>query len=191
MTRHPLAALVATLAVSGAAHAAVLTESNISTADAQKLATAAVAACQAKGYNVSASVVDRAGLLKAFVRADNAGPHTIEASRAKAFTSASAKAPTLAIMENAQKNPGAANLTDIPGYLLLGGGVPIKAGNNVIGAIGVAGAPGGNLDAQCADGAGRERGVVQVRRANLTPNAAGWPAAFGIMRAFGFERFIK
>lgn len=151
MTRHPLAALVATLAVSGAAQAAVLTESNISTADAQKLASAAVAACQAKGYNVSASVVDRAGLLKAFARADNAGPHTIEASRAKAFTSASAKAPTLAIMENAQKNPGAANLTDIPGYLLLGGGVPIKAGNNVIGAIGVAGAPGGNLDAQCAD----------------------------------------
>ncbi|CAB3632924.1 GlcG/HbpS family heme-binding protein [Achromobacter pulmonis] len=151
MTRYPLATLVATLAVSGAAHAAVLSESNISSADAQKLASATVAACQAKGYHVSASVVDRAGLLKAFARADNAGPHTIEASRAKAFTSASAKAPTLAIMENAQKNPAAANLTDIPGYLLLGGGVPIKAGNSVIGAIGVAGAPGGNLDAQCAD----------------------------------------
>ena len=150
MTRHPLAALVATLAVSGAAHAAVLTESNISTADAQKLATAAVAACQAKGYNVSASVVDRAGLLKAFVRADNAGPHTIEASRAKAFTSASAKAPTLAIMENAQKNPGAANLVNIPGYLLLGGGLPVKAGNEVIGAVGIGGAPGGHLDDQCA-----------------------------------------
>ena len=97
MTRHTLAALVSTLAFTGAAHAAVLSESNISTADAQKLATAAVAACQAKGYNVSASVVDRAGLLKAFVRGDNAGPHTIEASRAKAFTSASAKAPTLAL----------------------------------------------------------------------------------------------
>lgn len=96
-------------------------------------------------------MVDRAGLLKAFARADNAGPHTIEASRAKAFTSASAKAPTLAIMENAQKNPGAANLSDIPGFLLLGGGVPLKAGDTVIGAIGVAGAPGGHLDAQCAD----------------------------------------
>ena len=108
------------------AQAAVLTESNISTADAQKLATASVAACQAKGYNVSAAVVDRAGVLKAFVRADNAGPHTVEASRAKAFTSVSAKSPTLAMMENAQKNPGAANLTDIPGFLLLGGGVPVK-----------------------------------------------------------------
>ncbi|MNR14354.1 hypothetical protein D3C85_1308260 [compost metagenome] len=95
-------------------------------------------------------MVDRAGNLKAFARADNAGPHTIEASRAKAFTSASAKAPTQAMMENAQKNPGAANLTDIPGFLLLGGGVPLKAGNEVIGAIGIGGAPGGHLDEQCA-----------------------------------------
>ena len=140
-------------ACAGAANAAVLTESNLSMADAQKLATATVAACQAKGYNVSAAVVDRAGLLKAFARADNAGPHTIEASRAKAFTAVSAKSPTLAMMENAQKNAGAANLVYLPGFLLLGGGVPIKAGNDVIGAVGVGGAPGGHLDEQCANAA--------------------------------------
>ena len=110
--------------------------------------------------NVSAAVVDRAGVLKAFVRADNAGPHTVEASRAKAFTSVSAKSPTLAMMENAQKNPGAANLTDIPGFLLLGGGVPVKAGSAVIGAIGVAGAPGGHLDAECADAALAENAAL-------------------------------
>ncbi|MFI8611042.1 heme-binding protein [Pseudomonas sp. NPDC077649] len=151
MPRFSLAALFCALTCAGAANAAVLQERNLSSADAQQLAAATVAACQAKGYNVSAAVVDRAGLLKAFTRADNAGPHTIEASRAKAFTAASAKTPALAIMENAQKHPGAANLTDIPGFLLLGGGVPVKAGDNVIGAIGVAGAPGGHLDAQCAD----------------------------------------
>lgn len=54
------------------------------------------------------------------------------------------------MMDTAQKNPGAANLTDIPGFLLLGGGVPLKAGNDVIGAVGVGGAPGGHLDAQRA-----------------------------------------
>ncbi|WP_347614310.1 GlcG/HbpS family heme-binding protein, partial [Comamonas thiooxydans] len=90
---------------------------------------------------------------RAVQRADNAGPHTVEASREKAFTSASAKAPTLAIMENSQKNAGAANLKDIPGFLLLGGGVPVKVGNEVIGAVGVAGAPGGHLDDQCAQAA--------------------------------------
>lgn len=57
---------------------------------------------------------------------------------------------TLAMMETAQKNSGAANLVDIPGFLLLGGGVPVKVGNEVIGAVGVGGAPGGQLDEQCA-----------------------------------------
>ena len=54
------------------------------------------------------------------------------------------------MMEGSQKNPAAANLVYIPGYLLLGGGVPVKVGNEVIGAVGVGGAPGGNLDEQCA-----------------------------------------
>jgi len=83
-------------------------------------------------------------------RADNAGPHTLAASLQKAYTSASARNNTLAMMEGAQKNPAAANLTDIPGFLLLGGGVPVRVGNDVIGAVGVGGAPGGHLDEQCA-----------------------------------------
>jgi uncharacterized protein GlcG (DUF336 family) len=95
-------------------------------------------------------VVDRAGGVRAVQRADNAGPHTLAASQQKAFTSASAKNATLAMMETAQKNPGAANLVDIPGFLLLGGGVPVKVGNEVIGAVGIGGAPAGNLDEQCA-----------------------------------------
>ena len=91
-----------------------------------------------------------AGTVRAVQRADNAGPHTLGASQQKAFTSASAKNTTLAMMEGAQKNPAAANLVYIPGYLLLGGGVPVKVGNEVIGAVGVGGAPGGHLDEQCA-----------------------------------------
>jgi len=54
------------------------------------------------------------------------------------------------MMEGAQKNPAGANLVYMPGFLLLGGGVPIKVGNEVIGAVGVGGAPGGHLDEQCA-----------------------------------------
>jgi uncharacterized protein GlcG (DUF336 family) len=74
----------------------------------------------------------------------------VEASRAKAYTSASAKNTTLAMMENAQKNPAAATLVYLPGMLLVGGGVPVKVGNEVIGAVGIGGAPGGHLDEQCA-----------------------------------------
>ena len=133
------------------AHAqAVRSEKNISLELANQIAAASVAACQANGHSVSATVVDRAGGVRAVQRADNAGPHTLAASHDKAFTSASAKNATLAMMEGAQKNPAAANLVHIPGFLLLGGGVPVKVGNDVIGAVGVGGAPGGHLDEQCA-----------------------------------------
>ena len=144
-------ATLALLAATSVAHAqAVRSEKNMSLELATQIAAAGVAACQANGYAVTTTVVDRAGGVRAVQRADNAGPHTLEASRLKAYTSASAKNTTLAIMETAQKNPAAANLGDIPGYLLLGGGVPIKVGNEVIGAVGIGGAPGGHLDEQCA-----------------------------------------
>ncbi|HEY1227217.1 MAG TPA: heme-binding protein [Ramlibacter sp.] len=144
-----VAALLAAVAGSASAQA-VRTQHDVSLELANRIATGAVAACAANGYSVAATVVDRAGVVRAVQRADNAGPHTLEASRLKAYTSASAKNTTLAIMETAQKNPAAANLGQIPGYLLLGGGVPLRAGNEVIGAIGVGGAPGGHLDEQCA-----------------------------------------
>ncbi len=144
-------ALTLTLVAAAAANAqAVRTEKNMSLELANQLASATVAACAANGYAVAATVVDRAGTVRAIQRADNAGPHTLAASQQKAFTSASAKNTTLAMMEGSQKNPAAANLVYIPGYLLLGGGVPVKVGNEVIGAVGVGGAPGGNLDEQCA-----------------------------------------
>jgi uncharacterized protein GlcG (DUF336 family) len=138
------------IAAQGASAQAVRTERNISLELANQIAAGAVAACAANGYAVAATVVDRAGSVRAVQRADNAGPHTLGASQQKAFTSASAKNATQAMMEGAQKNPGAANLVDIPGFLLLGGGAPIKVGNEVIGAVGVGGAPGGHLDDQCA-----------------------------------------
>jgi uncharacterized protein GlcG (DUF336 family) len=138
------------IAAAGANAQAVRTEKNMSLELANQIASASVAACAASGYAVTATVVDRAGTVRAVQRADNAGPHTLGASQQKAFTSASAKNNTLAIMEIAQKNQAAANLVYVPGYLLLGGGVPVKVGNEVIGAVGVGGAPAGNLDEQCA-----------------------------------------
>lgn len=145
-----ISALSLSLIAAAASAQAVRTEKNMSLELANQIASASVAACAANGYAVTATVVDRAGSVRAVQRADNAGPHTLAASQQKAFTSASAKNTTQAIMEGAQKNPAAANLVHIPGYLLLGGGVPVKVGNEVIGAVGVGGAPGGHLDEQCA-----------------------------------------
>ncbi len=145
-----LSALILAVASAAASAQAVRTERNISLDLANQIAAATVAACTANGYAVAATVVDRAGSVRAIQRADNAGPHTLSSSQAKAYTSASAKNTTLAMMEGAQKNPAGANLVYLPGFLLLGGGVPIKVGNEVIGAVGVGGAPGGHLDEQCA-----------------------------------------
>ena len=145
-----IALITLTLLASAAQAEGVRTEKTLSLDLANQLAAAGVAACQANGHAVAVTVVDRAGTVRAVQRADNAGPHTLEASFQKAFTSASAKNTTLAMMESAQKNPGAANLVHLPGFLLLGGGVPVKVGNEVVGAVGIGGAPGGHLDEQCA-----------------------------------------
>ena len=144
-----LAAALA-LAAFGANAQAVRSERNISLSLASQIASEAVNACAANGYAVAATVVDRAGTVRAVLRADNAGPHTLASSERKAWTSASARNTTQAMMQGAQQNPAGANLVYLPGFLLLGGGVPIKAGNDTIGAVGVGGAPGGHLDEQCA-----------------------------------------
>ncbi len=145
-------ALFALLALSAAplASAQVLQEKNLPLDIASEIAQQTVQICLAEGYNVTAAVVDRAGTLRALMRADKAAPHTVSASQRKAYTSASTRTPTGKLAENIQKNPGASQLAAIDGFLILGGGVPIKAGDDIIGAVGVGGAPGGHLDEACA-----------------------------------------
>lgn len=136
--------------VSLSAQAETLMQKNISLAQANALASAAIQSCSAKNYQVSVTVVDRAGVVKAMQRTDNAGPHTVKASEMKAYTALSTKNATGKVMESAQSNAGAQNMRDVPGFLLLAGGLPVKEGDDVIGAIGIGGAPGGHLDEACA-----------------------------------------
>lgn len=133
-----------------AAGAQALQERNMPLAAAQEVARGAVEACSAKGFNVAAAVVDRAGVVRALLRADRAGPHTVESARGKAYTSASLRNATAAVAEAVEKNPAQRNLGQIPGFLLLGGGLPVRVGDEVIGAVGVGGAPNGQLDEECA-----------------------------------------
>jgi uncharacterized protein GlcG (DUF336 family) len=114
-------------------------------------AKAAVDQCTKDGYRVSAAVVDRAGLLRAFLRADGAGPHTVESSEKKAYTAASMRGPTGNVAELIAKTPGLQGLQHMNDRILfLAGGLPIEFANEIVGGIGVGGAPGGHLDAACA-----------------------------------------
>jgi uncharacterized protein GlcG (DUF336 family) len=141
-----------------AAAQGLVTERTINAALAAEAAAAAVEACAGRGFRVTAAVVDRSGVLRALLRADGAGPHTVASARAKAYTSASMRANTTQILETVRTNPGATRLPDIEGFLIVGGGMPIRAGEEVVGAIGVGGAPGGHLDDQCA-----EAGIARIR----------------------------
>ncbi|MGH9601959.1 MAG: GlcG/HbpS family heme-binding protein [Terriglobales bacterium] len=118
---------------------------------ASKAAAAAVEKCKQDGYKVSASVVDRAGVLRVLMRGDGAGPHTTDSSSKKAYTAASLRRPTSEVAELITKNPTLQALRDMnEKILILGGGLPIEIGGEVVGAIGVGGAPGAHLDDACA-----------------------------------------
>ena len=144
--------LVGALA-SHASLAQVQTERTVSLALANEMVTAAVEACSAKNYNVVATVVDRSGYVKATQRADNARPHAIDIAQRKATTAAMLGYETNRLAENIQKGVTPASILNTPGFTSLLGGFPIKAGNEVIGGIGVSGAPGGHLDTECVDAA--------------------------------------
>jgi uncharacterized protein GlcG (DUF336 family) len=118
---------------------------------ATKAIHAAVDFCRKDGYRVTASVVDRGGVLRAMVRSDGAGPHTVESSRKKAFTAASLRRPTSELAELVAKNATLQALREMhPSILILGGGLPIEINGETVGGIGVGGAPGAHLDDACA-----------------------------------------
>jgi uncharacterized protein GlcG (DUF336 family) len=118
---------------------------------ASKAAGAALEKCAKDGYYVSVAVVDRAGVLRAQLRGDGAGPHTVDSSRKKAYTAASLRRPTSELAERIASNPALQAMSDMnENILMLGGGLPIEIGGEVVGAIGIGGAPGAQLDEGCA-----------------------------------------
>jgi uncharacterized protein GlcG (DUF336 family) len=139
------------LMASRAAAQEVVTEKALSLDLAHAIAQGALEKCRADGYHVSVTVLDRDGLVRASLRDDGSGPHTIVTSRRKAFTSVTFRQPSADWAKRVLTDPAVAGLKDTEGTIALGGAVPIKAGNEVIGAIGVSGAPGGEKDEACAN----------------------------------------
>jgi uncharacterized protein GlcG (DUF336 family) len=118
---------------------------------AGKATQASLDACNKDGYRVSVSLLDRAGVLRAMVRADGAGSHTVDSSRKKAYTAASLRRTTTELAELINKVPTLQALREMNDQvLILGGGLPIEIGGEIVGGIGVGGAPGAHLDDACA-----------------------------------------
>ena len=144
------AALTAVLAASFAAPAsAQLAHKDLSLDTAVTIATTAAATCKAQGYRVSVHVVGRNGEVLVALRGDDASPHTMENSMRKAYTSRTFRIPSGEMVKRLKENPqlAAIYLTNV---IATQGALPITIGDDVIGAVGVSGAPGGDKDAACA-----------------------------------------
>ena len=122
----------------------------LSAALAMEAAEETVAACAKQNYHETADVVDADGVSIAVLRGDGTGAHSLDSAHAKAYTAASFKNDTLALYDRAKGEDGIAPLAKLPHVMFFGGGVPIKLGDETIGAIGAAGAPGAKLDDGCA-----------------------------------------
>jgi uncharacterized protein GlcG (DUF336 family) len=129
---------------------APLTEKNVSMGLSLAIIQGALDQCTKDGYKVSVVIVDKGGNVAASVRGDGTGPHTLEFARMKAYTARTRNQPSLATQKQ-MEDPAFAFLRQIPNVVGVGGGVPIRAGNEVIGGVGVSGAPGGEKDEVCAN----------------------------------------
>ncbi len=136
--------------VTPAAAAGLAEVRSISSGLALEAASAAKEACLKTGFRVSVTVVDAAGVVLATVRDDGAAPHTVSTSQRKAYTALSSRMPTSQAVKILLANPDAFGMRQIDGFLILSGGLPIKAGDAVVGAIGVSGSPGADTDEKCA-----------------------------------------
>jgi uncharacterized protein GlcG (DUF336 family) len=114
-------------------------------------ASAALEECEDQGYRVAVTIVDQSGVEKVVLKGDNAGPHTLGSSYKKAFTAASTGSATLGLVDRVQKDPTLSGLSGMDErILLLAGGLPIRINNQIVGGIGVGGAPSGLIDQECA-----------------------------------------
>ncbi|HEY9080302.1 heme-binding protein [Magnetovibrio sp.] len=137
--------------ISGTAQAeGTFTTKSLTPELAVKLAQATLEACRAEGFQIAVAVVDKGGNAQALIRDRFAGPHTPRTATLKAYTAVSFRANTTGLADNSQAGKEASGVRDIPGVLMLGGGVVIETGGELIGAVGVSGAPGGSLDEACA-----------------------------------------
>jgi len=117
---------------------------------ALKAAQTALAACRNSGFQVAVAVVDRSGVVQALIRDRLAGPHTPDTAMGKGWTAISFRTDTLSLVKHTQSDQLSSGVRQLPNVVVLGGGVPIQAGGNTVGAIGVSGAPSGQADDDCA-----------------------------------------
>ena len=135
--------------------AGLVTERSISLGAAMELATAGLERCRADGYKVTVTVLNRHARTAVVLSDDGVNPHTVENSMRKAYTAFTTRSPSGEMAKRTQ--PGLAGFMLLDRITSIEGGLPIfSASKELVGAIGISGAPGGEKDAACAQ-AGLDR----------------------------------
>jgi len=147
-------------AVALPANAQLVTEKSLSAALALTIAQTAYDACVKQGYHVSVHVVGRDGETLIAIRGDGAPPHTFENSERKAYTARTFRKPSGEFAQQVKDNPASSQI-HLAKVIAAQGALPIKVGEEVIGAIGVSGAPGGDKDEACSK-AGIDKAAPQL-----------------------------
>ena len=129
---------------------AMFTTRSLTPDTALEAARAALENCRESGYQVAVAVVDRMGVLQVLIRDRFAGAHTPETARRKAWTATSFRTNTSDMLELTAAGNAQAGIRHLDNVAIIGGGVMIEAAGSLVGAIGVSGAPGGDLDDVCA-----------------------------------------
>lgn len=124
----------------------IVTQKNITLELAQTIANAAIAQCRTMGYKISVTVVDREGLPLVMLRDDGAGLSTPEGSDRKAYTARAFSQPSADFVKRLQDRPDSVGSRHYSRILALAGGLPIKVGDEIVGAVGVSGTPGKDDD---------------------------------------------
>src|SRR5262249_30459399 len=136
-----LALVALACAVAAPASAQLLQRKDLSYAIAKTIAENALEDCKARGYAVSVVVGGRGGDTRGALRADDAGPHTRENARRKAYTARTFRMTTEEFVKEMATRPVRREQTSLPHVIAIPGGVPIKVGNDVIGGVGLSGSP--------------------------------------------------
>ena len=136
-------------ALAAPASAQLLSQKNLSASMALTIAQTAMETCKANGYAVSVTVVGRNGEVLVQVRGDGTGPHTMENSMRKAYTSRTFRIPSGEMVQRLKDNP-TLGLIHLSNVIANQGALPIKVGEETIGGVGASGAPGGEKDEVCA-----------------------------------------
>lgn len=112
---------------------------------ALKIAQGTIEACRKKGIQVGVTVVDKSGHAQVVLRDVLAPDLTLDISYQKAYTAVSFATATSSLTRQASSALGG-----VDNLFFGAGGLPIQAGGQYLGAVGVSGAPGGETDEACA-----------------------------------------